>query len=83
MWCVVCVVSDLKVVVHEELKDEVGVTLVRLEDFVHDGPVLEQIGGSLHHVGIVEVDLDEGVLPGMVTVHRNPTHLVKVIFSTI
>ena len=35
--------SHLKVVVHEELEDEVGVTLVRLEDFVHDGPVLQQV----------------------------------------
>ena len=37
--------------------------------------VLEQVGGSLHHVGIVEVDLDEGVLLGVVAVHRNTTDL--------
>ena len=67
--------SHLQVVVHEELQDEVAVTLVRLEDFVHDGAVLQQVGGPLHHEGVVEVDLDEGVLLGVVAVHRNTTDL--------
>ena len=67
--------SHLQVVVHEELQDEIAVTLVRLEDFVHDGAVLQQVGGPLHHEGVVEVDLDEGVLLGVVAVHGNATDL--------
>jgi hypothetical protein len=37
---------------------------------IHDSAGGEQIRGSLHHHGIVEIELHEGVLPCMVAVER-------------
>jgi hypothetical protein len=41
---------------------------------IHDSAGGEQIRGSLHHHGIVEVELHEGVLPCMIAVERPAAH---------
>ena len=79
-------VHPLQVVVHHPLQDIIGVTLMRLQDLVHHRPTLQKIRCTLHHKGIVEVDLDKRVLTRMISVHGDTTHhdrLVHVLDGSI
>jgi hypothetical protein len=48
---------------------------------IHDRAGGEQVHGPLHHHGIVEVELHEGVLPCMVTVKRTAAHSYGLLVS--
>ena len=72
--------SHLQVVVHHELQVEGHVALVGLQHLVHHSSPGQEVGGPFYHERVVEVELDEGVLPGVVAVERSARDLGDILY---
>jgi hypothetical protein len=76
-------VHPLDVVVHHELQLIGHVGLVGLERLIHDRSGRQQVRRPLHHVRIVEVELDKGVLPAVVAVEGAATHSHRLVYGVL